>query len=77
MSAAPSASSPMYVASTRTNELPRSGSGTCGIGGKDMRRPTEVTSFGVPSTHSRQAFSTSEARSTGKKRTPAYTSGTG
>ena len=32
-----------------------------------MRRPTEVTSFGVSSSHSRQAFSTSDARSTGEE----------
>ena len=46
-SAGPSASSPMYAASTTTKLRPRSGSGmNSGIGGSGGARPTEVTSSG-------------------------------
>ena len=70
-SSAPSASLPMYAASTITKERPRTCSGISGMGGNCMRRPAEVISSGVSAAHSLQAFSTSAARSKGKKRMPA------
>ena len=54
-----------------TNDLPRTGSGTRGMGGNCISRPTEVTSSGVSSTQLRQAVEDLGARSKGKKRTPA------
>ncbi len=59
------------------NELPRIGSGISGIGGKFITRASEVTSSGTDLVNSCQVWSTSEARSIGKKSAPAKTSGIG
>jgi len=65
------ASSARTVASTTTNERPRRNTGRSEIGGNWSSRPTDVTSSGTVSTHSRQAARTSAARSIGQNSTPA------
>jgi len=70
-SSAAASSSPRTTASRTTKELPRSGSGISGKGGKARTRPTELTSSGMEPVHSSQAPSTSGARSSGKNSAPA------
>ena len=70
-SSAPSASVPMYTASTTANFPPRRCSGSSSSGGNWRIRPTEVISSGTVRVQSSHACSTSEERSQGKNRTPA------
>lgn len=54
-----------------TNCRPRIGSGTSGSCGNASNRPIDVTVSGTSVDHRRQAWSMSDARSTGQNNAPA------
>ena len=53
IAASPASLSPMQAASIVSSGVPRSGSGTSGMGGGVMKRTTEVTSSETPAAQSR------------------------
>ena len=69
--AAPSAADPMNASSISTNDRPRTSSGRKGTSGSWSIRPNDSHVSGAVSTHARQAFRISVARSIGQSIAPA------
>ena len=66
----PSSSLPRKTAVSAITELPRSGSGTSGNGGRLRKRIDDVSSSGAVAVHSRKASSRSADASTGQATMP-------